>query len=352
MKNMKPINKIINEEINYLLEREMKNSVPKKKVIDLIQKYNFIGVDADNDYPRITAYYSPEVQAKDLHGIQLNTDFRNVNKLVERCGWTITNYGAHYDGMRNVYERLQKYNSDINIGTFIIFIEPEYSTKMNDYFNDEYFKNEDNKPLYDTFNEKKKKGIFYHITSFKNLKKILKHGLRPKNGGGLTNWRETSERLYLSLLPNFSNVSDVDFNNKEEIDDDDQILLQIDLRPVINSFDFYVDYSYDDAVYTYATIPPQFITVINYHEYENEYLIDSSVKETLISTLDNSYPNRKNEDESYIKDYLNDYFFMVVDILKKNTTNYIKRIYGNRVKYNEDDLIYRIKHELKKYIQS
>ena len=158
--------------------------------------------------------------------------------------------------------------------------------------------------------------------------------------------------MYLSLLPNFSNVSDVDFNNKEEIDDDDQILLQIDLRPVINSFDFYVDYSYDDAVYTYATIPPQFITVINYHEYENEYLIDSSVKETLISTLDNSYPNRKNEDESYIKDYLNDYFFMVVDILKKNTTNYIKRIYGNRVKYNEDDLIYRIKHELKKYIQS
>ena len=137
MKNMKPINKIINEEINYLLEREMKNSVPKKKVIDLIQKYNFIGVDADNDYPRITAYYSPEVQAKDLHGIQLNTDFRNVNKLVERCGWTITNYGAHYDGMRNVYERLQKYNSDINIGTFIIFIEPEYSTKMNDYFNDD-----------------------------------------------------------------------------------------------------------------------------------------------------------------------------------------------------------------------
>lgn len=346
---MKCINKIINESINkFLLEREMKNSVPGNKIIELIKKYNFITPKYNTNTSRITAYYNPQIQKSDNNQIQLNSDFNKVNNIVTKGGWTITNYGNHYNGMRDRYKTLQQYDNNISIGTFIINIEPEYSTKMDNYFNDEYFNDEYNIPSeHETFYTNYQKGIFYHITKVKYLKKILAHGLRPKNGGGITRWRETSERLYLSLYPNFSEIcEDVDVNNLDEYDEDEQVMLKIDLTKVMNNFDFYVDHLYDNAVYTYANIPPQFITVMNFSKYEKEYLLKYCALTSLKNTIEKSFNTK---DKTKIISFCKENYQSLLRVVTHNAINLMNERYYN-IKYNEDELISKIKETIKDFL--
>ena len=178
---MEKLNQIIIENINkILLEREMKNSVPAEKIGELMRKYNFIPTSTE-DNQTIIAYYDPKIQVTDTNNIHLSSDFNKLKTLVDKGGWTIANCGNHYDGMSYFYEKLQQYDSDINVGTFIVRIEPEYTTKMDDYFNEEYFENPDNYSEFDkddTFDTKYQRGIFYHITQIQYLKQYIQQLLR------------------------------------------------------------------------------------------------------------------------------------------------------------------------------
>jgi hypothetical protein len=351
MKNINEsyLNKIINENINkFLLEREMKTSVPSDKIVEIIRKYNFI-TPKNNAYSSfITAYYDPQIQnSDDINQTQLKSDFHKINNIITKGGWTITSYGNHYSGLRDRYISLQQYDNRIGVGTFIVNIEPEYSTKMDNHFNDEYFNDEDNIPSqYETFYTNYQKGIFYHITQLKHLKKILAHGLKPKNGGGITRWRETSERLYLSLYPDFNNVDDIDINDLEECDGDEKILLKIDLTSVMNSFDFYVDYSYDNAVYTYANIPPQFITVMNFPDYEKEFFLKDCAVRSLKYTIERSFDTKN---KTKIINFCKENYQSLLRIVTYNAINLMKSMYG-RVKYNENELSLKIKETIKDFL--
>jgi hypothetical protein len=179
------------------------------------------------------------------------------------------------------------------------------------------------------------------------LDAILRHGLKPKNGGGITRWRNTTPRIYLSLLPDFKNV---DYKDDEE-NKDDTIILRIDLRSVMKNFDFYVDKSYDNAVFTYSNIPPNFIQVISneeIREHYSEYYLRYAARQALKRIVEKNFSDC-DEEEKRRKVYL--YSCQIEEIIMpKVVLNYLN-LYGVNENYKKY-IGTAIKNEVNNYVNS
>ena len=296
------LRQIVTEEIQKLLEREAKSSVNYLKVASFASKYNFVLLSASN--AELVFYY----KGKNLH-----QDFDNFNDVVIKCGWTIYAWGNHYDGLRNFYTRFEKEHPEFGVGTFFAIVEPEYGTKMDDYFGtnrNELLNNDDDDESLDfwdkgfSYSEAShlgvgyERGVFYHVTTREFLRPILSHGLKPKNGGGFTRFRSTSNRLYLSLLPDFEDVEYM--CPPEEESPDDSVILRVDLRSVMDNFEFYVDSAYSNAVYTYSNIPPKFIEVISDEEIKklhSQYYFEYAIREGLKDIIKKNFHDCNEEEK-------------------------------------------------------
>lgn len=276
------LKQIIREQLEMLIERESRKSIPAQKLVSFAEKCNFFNTSeiTDDNQQHLTLYYKSPQDGN--YDVNVRRDLSKLSKMVYMAGWTINSSGNHYDGLRDYYKRFN--NPDMNVGTIFVNLEPEYSQKMDDYFGTK--ENEiDNNDDYGDYDLEKhlgvgyQRGIFYHVTERRYLKSILAHGLRPQNGGGITRWRDTTPRLYLSLLPDFSDI-EYQYDDDEEYEDD-KVILKIDLRQVMNSFDFYVDNRYSNAVYTYAGIPPKFIEVMDNNTlrgFNSKYQMEQLIK--------------------------------------------------------------------------
>ena len=291
--------------LRLLFERESNTSVESSKVVNFVSKYNFLlPYDVGNENVDTLVFY--------YNGKNLQQDFDKFAEIIRRSGWTISNYGTHYDGLRDFYLRYKNEHPEFSVGTFFASVETEYGTKMDDYFgtkdnellNNADYIEDDNywKKGFNSFEEDHlgigyQRGVFYHLTERKNLRPILAHGLKPKNGGGITRWRSTSDRLYLSLLPDFN---EVEYIYDDDEDDDDIVILRIDLRSVMKNFQFYVDNKYPNAVYTYSSIPSNFIEVINNQEirnYHSQYFLRYAARQALEKVVKHNFSNYSIQDQ-------------------------------------------------------
>lgn len=363
MKNR--IRKIIFEEIERLFEREAKSSVEASKVISLASKCNFfLPYKLENtNITYLTFYYGGSYKiTNDFYQASLQKDFDNFADIIKRCGWVINQYGTHYDGLRNMYSRFEQEHPEFGVGTFFACVEAEYGTKMDDHFgnkeneilnNDDIIEDDDYWEKGFNMNEQThygvtyQRGIFYHLTSRKNLNAVLRHGLKPKNGGGITRWRNTTPRVYLSLLPDFNNV---DYEDDEE-NEDDTIILRIDLRSVMKNFDFYVDRSYENAVFTYSNIPPNFIQVISNEEIKDNYsayYLRYAARESLKRIVDKNFSDCDAEEKKR-KVYINSWQ-IEERIMPKMVLNYFNFYHINE-KYKKF-INTAIKNEVNNYVNS
>ena len=152
----------------------------------------------------------------------------------------------------SIYRELQFFNYHIteisksNNSDFII-IEPKYSEDV-------------------TNKLRSKTDVFYHITSKSNINKILKRGLTPKVGktriqGG---YRYFPDKVFL-IASSEHIVNDIEriIGNK---DYDDYAIVRIDLSG--HNIGLYVDdyYNSENIVYTYESIPPAIISVVDIDE--------------------------------------------------------------------------------------
>ena len=361
------LKRIILEEIRkQLYERESKTSVDASKVISLASKCNFfLPYKLENtNTTHLTFYYGGKNEQKDnSFNIILQKDLNNLADVIKRCGWVINQYGGHYDGLRNMYSKFKEEHPEFGVGTFFVCVEAEYGTKMDDYYgnkqneilnNSDYFNNDDDywRKGFNVYEETHlgvtyQRGIFYHLTYRKYLDAILRHGLKPKNGGGITRWRNTTPRVYLSLLPDFDSVDCED----DEENENDTIILRIDLRSVMKNFDFYVDRSYDNAVFTYSNIPPNFIQVISneeIREHYSEYYLRYAARQALKRIVEKNFSDC-DEEEKRRKVYL--YSCQIEEIIMpKVVLNYLN-LYGVNENYKKY-IGTAIKNEVNNYVNS
>lgn len=152
----------------------------------------------------------------------------------------------------SIYRELQFFNyhiteiSKVNNSDFIV-IEPKYSEDV-------------------TNKLRSKTDIFYHITSKSNINKILKRGLTPHVGktriqGG---YRYFPDKVFL-IASSEHVVDDIEriIGNKNY---DDYAIIRIDLS--CHNIGLYVDdyYNSENIVYTYESIPPAIISVVDIDE--------------------------------------------------------------------------------------
>lgn len=326
---MDRIGEIIREQIELLIEREMKTSIPLPKLVSILSKYNFLlpyEITKEGEKsPSVTLYYKYNNDNNNVDkDAALRKDFDKLQDIVKRAGWTISSCGNYYDGLRNLYKRYQDRHPEFGVGTFFVNLETEHGQTMDDYFGTETFelKHDDYYEPSKSMGDNERlgviyhRGIFYHFTERKNLKSILAHGLRPKNGGGITVWRNTSPRIYLSLLPEFDKI-DYGYNNEET--PNDTVLLKIDLRPVMNNFVFYVDDKYENAVYTTSNIPPNFIEVVNCEEIHSKYYFRFAMEKFFWEIVEKNFGNCS---ENIKKRKIQEYAFEIMMKMKEN----IKRL--------------------------
>lgn len=184
--------------------------------------------------------------------------------------------------------------------------------------------------------------VLYHITKRKYLKRILKYGLLPKNSHEITNWRDTGNRLYLSLLPEFDKI---DATDDYEPEDDDDILLKVNIAPIRNKIKFYQDYAYDNAVFTTSIIPPNLISVVS-----NDEINVMDFKYELYRYMPKNMDTIKKANKEYsIKTLINNYDWYIKNTLKKlyPTNSFIRQINNTTL---DNILTDAIKDYAKKYL--
>lgn len=340
------LKRIIREQLEMLVERGSRKSISSQKMASFAEKCNFYNVseNGSGDQQYLTLYYRAPKDGD--YDVSVRRDFSKLENMANIGGWVINSSGNHYDGLRDYYKRFN--NPDMHVGTIFVNMEPEYSQNMDDYFGTK--ENEiDNNDDDDDYDLKKhlgvgyQRGIFYHVTQRKYLKSILAHGLRPQNGGGITRWRNTTPRLYLSLLPDFS---DIEYQYDDDEYEDDRVVLKVDLRNVMDSFDFYVDNRYSNAVYTYAEIPPNFITVMDnstlrdfHSRYYMTYLIGYYFEKIIDANWGNYNDAGKKREVSY-------YSHLVAKKLRDMVTKASEGYGVNK------DALRNLDYEIKQYISN
>lgn len=245
------------KQFNYLFERVVNNSLPKSYVIPKIlsmgfKTYENTNIDERNIFN--VWYNSPN---------DVNEKSRFLFDFLNRCGWVCTSCGNYYDGLKSQIESITEKDPEASLyGTYVFRIEPNYPDELENFdkvkeHNDwEYEISVDNS--FDYFYDE---NTLWHITLRKYLRRIMKNGLMPKNGQTITRWRNTRDRLYFSLMPDFSKIDYLD--DDDEQSGDDYVLLKIDISSLKDKIKFYEDDAYENAVFTYSIIPPQYITIID-----------------------------------------------------------------------------------------
>lgn len=166
--------------------------------------------------------------------------FNNILHLLDVCGWFPSIIYIENDKINNIsndtYKTLKEYNKP-----FDMICEAKFDIKVDD--ND----------LPDKL---------YHITNKRNLEKIQKNGLTPKNKIKVS---YHPERVYLfdsSVVNNSYQIAEY-FYNLNGHDDNEFVLLEIDIRRLRSMVDFYYDCNTDlNSFYTLEPIHPFLIRKI------------------------------------------------------------------------------------------
>lgn len=255
-KMRKNLDEIIDKTYNDILKENMSNtSRPLSMILPIVIQNGGRVFDyaKNNDLTRTEVFVQSDIDKNNLD---------RIHQAFELGGWSCSAAGGYYDD-----SRLRKYLEDAveenlfgkgynEYNISVLIFEPN----KNEIADDEYISNE----LKDSNSNYKftlRKGIFYHITVYKYLNKILKQGLVPKNGNEITRSRNTNDRVYLSTVPDFD--SDYFDNEYDEDINDTPVMLKIDLSKMNRPITLYKDESYSNAVYTTENIPPYCITVLN-----------------------------------------------------------------------------------------
>jgi hypothetical protein len=158
----------------------------------------------------------------------------NVSKLSNEF-YNIINFHNYYITL------IYKYDNEN-----VIILEPKFTDNATDFVSDNKF--------------------IYHITDKNNLNNILKKGLRPK---AKKNYEDTIYRYFIDRIYFTVHSNDVKYDLKNVIHDlgysissNDYVLIKIDTSKLNITF-WWDDASYGTTVYTYESIPPKFIEVIN-----------------------------------------------------------------------------------------
>lgn len=253
----------------------------------------------------------------------INQKEKYLFKLLKHCGWVCSSHGGYYDGLRSQAETIADSNGIDKYSIYIFNIEKEYPTKLSSDFSEikssnnwDYHRN--SQPSYDIHYIP---DVLWHLTTRKYLPRIMKYGLIPKNGNGITAWRNTGDRVYLSLLPELDQVTE--FVEGEE-DNDDIVLLKVNIAPIKNRISFYKDYAYHNAVFTTEAIPPQLISVVS-DETINAMTYEAVLTDYIDKNLDTIMKANPSYNISYILSY---YRWYVIETIKKlyPTKQYIHRI--------------------------
>lgn len=269
----------------------------------------------------------------------INQKAKYLFTLLKHCGWVCSSYGGYYDGLRSQAESIADRNGIDKYGIYIFNIEKEYPSKLSSDFNEiksnnnwNYHKNSN--PSYDIHYIP---DVLWHLTTRKYLPRIMKNGLIPKNGNGITAWRNTGDRVYLSLLPELYKVTELD---EEGEDKDDVILLKVNIAPIKDRISFYEDYAYDNAVFTTEAIPPQLISVVS-DETINAMIYETELTDYIHKNLDTIMKANPRYNISYILSYYRPY---VIANIKKlyPSKNYIDRIDNNIMNQIIDKVLNRL----------
>lgn len=316
-----------------LTERESGGSLDFKPYLNLLTKKGFNIDSVGKNSMRI--WYNED---------DVNTKAEYLFKLAKHCGWVCTSYGNYYDGLRSQAERIASKNNIEKYGIYIFNIEKEFPNETNYDFSDVMIDNDWNeqKEHDNAFDVNYTPNVLYHITKRKYLKRILKYGLLPKNSHEITNWRDTGNRLYLSLLPEFDKI---DATDDYEPEDDDDILLKVNIAPIRNKIKFYQDYAYDNAVFTTSIIPPNLISVVS-----NDEINVMDFKYELYRYMPKNMDTIKKANKEYsIKTLINNYDWYIKNTLKKlyPTNSFIRQINNTTL---DNILTDAIKDYAKKYL--
>ena len=135
--------------------------------------------------------------------------------------------------------------------------------------------------------------VFYHATPDRNVQKILRQGLVPKDRGQLGAKRP--ERIYLTQDFDNDIVSELEDKNGMEY-----TVLKVDLTSQPQIKLYHDPYYEDKGLYVTSYIPPSCISVLNPQPHKQKRQRNAEMQqwfEELASSLGLSYSNRKFEGE-------------------------------------------------------
>lgn len=175
-------------------------------------------------------------------------NYNDIVLLVDKFFWTITSFLT----TNNKYEPTGT-PLDVEVGKHVyveIVLEPVMSENMTKWVMDDC------------------DGKIYHITNKKNLKKILKSGLRMRGEGN--DYRFIKNKIYFTTGDTFhrllSNIINICQSKGLKIHSDNNKLctsiVMVDLKKHKYDVSFYKDTFYDNndgMVYTYAYFPPSML---------------------------------------------------------------------------------------------
>ena len=210
------------------------------KRIKKLLKNDIIDIDVNmisekHNNARIIAVYIK----KSLDIINYNDNTKLLNCEYSKKLIDILNFHNYYVSLTDFSN--ETYN--------IIYIEPKYTDNATNFV--------------------KSNKYIYHVTHVDNLENILKKGLRPKAKKTCDNttYRYFSDRIYfISNSENIKNellnvIKDLNFTEEHELNTD-YVVLKIDISKLNITF-WWDDASKGTTVYTYESIPPKFITIID-----------------------------------------------------------------------------------------
>ena len=171
-----------------------------------------------------------------------NNEYLYVNK--EQIDKKMNKYGWFYSASKTLTFKGKPYNDWI-----ILQYEEKYGTDVTEYI----------------FNNKSIK-FLYHLTSNKNIKKILKNGIVPKYTE--RNDFKNPDRIYFFIkeIDNYTtSIISNSFNNSrnDKQQTNEYCLLEIDKTKLDKNIKLYIDPRMKNAVYTFDNVSPSAITIKN-----------------------------------------------------------------------------------------
>lgn len=239
-----------------------------KGLKDKLNESLIMSYDTDAFIKKLKNIFHPEEIVKhnsksDPKRFAIKVSETNFNNIYDKSTHKIFDFYGYYITELSYVQDENKY---------IIAFEPIFGKKCNEL-------------VYDECN-----GIIYHVTSASYTKDILKKGLVPVERWNNDNYRNYSERLFLSCGKTNKEVLDnIKFIIKQLRKNNNYSILRINLKKHRYNVDFYYDPSEDDVhnfIYCNAYFHPSMIEVFdNIDNLEDDF----NVKESLKSHI--TFPN-------------------------------------------------------------